>query len=905
MRRRFGEAVVLRVPVGDDEPDREVPGLVREPTLARRERLVLVLERTGVQLDERELGRVIHVREAREVGFGREVVALGRVEVALVAREVTERHVRAEVAAAGREPGLPELDRARGIAVQERELGAQETASAASRPRRSAAVANACSASIERPSWNALHATVVHPSAQARRSSSALRRLFRELELQPPAGRRVPVRLDVETGDAVRDERRELPIHVFGRLLEHLVERAVEVEPAVERLEQPHHRREPVLGDQHLAEQAALVVTEQNPRSAERAVQLAHRDQVVVRVGVDEVLAHRPRPRGPAGRFLPGREPLGDPARAAVVRQPEVHDVRELVERGARPRERAAQLRQRRDRGDDRPEADAERREALVAGRAHREVLVLPEHLDLDVFGRVAVAGRELLARLGVETASSTCAGSRPRRRSTRTTAAPDRPPRGSSRAGEARVACCCARRSCARAPRSRPDRTRCAPRPRRRCLRARARAASTPRSRAGRVRPPRGRTAPPRRSGTAHTGCGRARAPADCRPAPRRAARRAARARRRGRARPTRAPPRASAPRGAWARARRARRAARARRRAGRPRGPRSRRRAGLRPNAGSRPGAPRGIRAATAACGASSGARPETARAARPSCVACSDLACRSSGPPSRPLASAWSISPSTSRYRLAVSTSTSGSGPSPSCAARCAARSVCDAPTRSPSRRWQRAHANSSGHVAPVAVRVPSANASSAAASCPDSQRTRPTSHASRGSRTGSRSAPPSVTSSAASSTRPSVIRSSQSSRRAAARSARPSAPGRSARPSSARRKSGLGLGETAFVAQTARATEPALGVGRLVLDVLVETRRALAGAHRGDGRAPLAPARRRAALRARRPARPGSRPERTGRRARRASGSIVGRTSSVWVLSLESLAPAPALRYPGAT
>ena len=35
----------------------------------------------------------------------------------------------------------------------------------------------------------------------------------------------------------------------------------------------------------------------------------------------------------------PVRQPLGDPARAAVVREPQVDHVAELVERGARPGE--------------------------------------------------------------------------------------------------------------------------------------------------------------------------------------------------------------------------------------------------------------------------------------------------------------------------------------------------------------------------------------------------------------------------------------------------------------------------------------------------------------------------------------------------------------------------------------
>ena len=78
-------------------------------------------------------------------------------------------------------------------------------------------------------------------------------------------------------------------------------------------------------------------------------------------------------------------------------------DVAELVVGRARPVERAAQLAVRRDRGHDGAEADAERREALEAGRAHREVLELLERLDAHGPRCEAVALRERLARLGVE----------------------------------------------------------------------------------------------------------------------------------------------------------------------------------------------------------------------------------------------------------------------------------------------------------------------------------------------------------------------------------------------------------------------------------------------------------------------------------------------------------------------
>ena len=175
---------------------------------------------------------------------------------------------------------------------------------------------------------------VVQPSIQprlVRRNAAA------ELDRQPAQASVRPTRLERQARDLDIHERAEVDVDLLGSHPELARERLVEVEAFIERLEQPDHRREALGLDQHLAEQTALVVAEQDARTAEGAVEFAHRDQVVVRARIDQDAPHVARPAGIAAHLLPRRQALGDPARATIVREPQVHHVAELVEAGAGP----------------------------------------------------------------------------------------------------------------------------------------------------------------------------------------------------------------------------------------------------------------------------------------------------------------------------------------------------------------------------------------------------------------------------------------------------------------------------------------------------------------------------------------------------------------------------------------
>ena len=88
-------------------------------------------------------------------------------------------------------------------------------------------------------------------------------------------------------------------------------------------------------------------------------------------------------PCGRAELLLVGRDAFGQPARHALLRQLQRHDVRQLVPQRRRPVEVAGRARFRRVERHHAAEAGAER--ADHAGQpdgAHREVVVLREHLD-------------------------------------------------------------------------------------------------------------------------------------------------------------------------------------------------------------------------------------------------------------------------------------------------------------------------------------------------------------------------------------------------------------------------------------------------------------------------------------------------------------------------------------------
>ena len=71
--------------------------------------------------------------------------------------------------------------------------------------------------------------------------------------------------LDGERRDQVRDEGLEAGVHLLWRGPQLALEGLVQIQPLVEGLEEPDHRSEALLVDQHLAQQAALVVAEQDP----------------------------------------------------------------------------------------------------------------------------------------------------------------------------------------------------------------------------------------------------------------------------------------------------------------------------------------------------------------------------------------------------------------------------------------------------------------------------------------------------------------------------------------------------------------------------------------------------------------------------------------------------------------
>ncbi len=198
--------------------------------------------------------------------------------------------------------------------------------------------------------------------------------------------------------DLVVDECRELRVHLLRRRPEHGLKRLIEVHPQVEGAQQLDHRREAMFVDQHLAQEAPLVVAEEDPRATERAVELTQGDQVLIRVCIDQVAPHIAAPCRVALDLFPRGQALRDPTRAAVVREPEVDDVAEFVEACPRPREAPSHSRQRRDRGYDGPKANSEGREPGEANRTHREVLMLAEDGDGRGPGCVSVALGELFA---------------------------------------------------------------------------------------------------------------------------------------------------------------------------------------------------------------------------------------------------------------------------------------------------------------------------------------------------------------------------------------------------------------------------------------------------------------------------------------------------------------------------
>ena len=237
-----------------------VPG---QPALPGREGVAFVPLRL-VQHRRGTLGGELGLVEPRERGLGRAVELERPLTPTPLLQQFPQRHERAVLHASRLDPPLEERERAVPVPIREEHLGLEE------HPARGQV------ASLARPQESLLgvEPALLLPVAPcdaeplvlpSRTVPGLLRRLAPRPQGTQRQGGRVVSGLDGERRDQIRNEGLEARVHLLRRGPQLALEGLVQVQPLVECLEQSDHRSEALLVDQHLAQQAALVVAEQDP----------------------------------------------------------------------------------------------------------------------------------------------------------------------------------------------------------------------------------------------------------------------------------------------------------------------------------------------------------------------------------------------------------------------------------------------------------------------------------------------------------------------------------------------------------------------------------------------------------------------------------------------------------------